>query len=391
MIMHTRFTILSLGVFLLFPLGVSALEVSGWIPYWRVSEGVKDAREHIEELDTIHPFGYSVKQDGSLNDLADIESREWSRLFRTAEKEGVEIIPTIMWSNGLQIHQILSDENLRERHIEEIIDMVEEGEYDGVDIDYEAKLAETNTYFSRFLRELARELDGKILSCTIEARTPPDSLYRVIPPTIQYANDYEEIGEHCDRIQIMAYDQGRADIKLNDARIGTPYTPVADTAWVEKVIRLAVETFPREKIVLAVPTYGYEYELSVAPEWFQGYKRLWSLNPGYGVATAEEYDIIPSHNSGGELSFSYFASSSPFHILNILPTPEGTTTGNAAAAKALLFASATGMTVPVNYVVWSDAGAIKEKIELAEEFNLRGISIFKIDGGEDQSIWEELE
>ena len=29
------------------------LEVSGWIPYWRDSEGIKDAKKHIRDIDAV--------------------------------------------------------------------------------------------------------------------------------------------------------------------------------------------------------------------------------------------------------------------------------------------------------------------------------------------------
>lgn len=356
----------------------TALEVSGWIPYWRVSEGTRDARTHLKEIDVLYPFAFSVASDGRIKDLAGLSKYAWTRLFKEARNGGVEIIPTVMWSDTNAIHDTLSNEKSRTAHIKRIVAMVKSGRYDGVDIDYEGKKAETKEAFALFLKELKSALVGKILSCTIEARTPPDSLYPAgkIPNPLTYANDYTAINSACDRVNIMAYDQQRADLKLNAARIGSPYYPVADSAWVRKVIELAVKDIEPSKIMLSVPTYGRELEVTVAPNWFKSYAQLWSVSEEYALDTAKEHQITPARNAGGEASFSYVPEDSLY---------EGKFTDS---ASALAYANRTGETVKVNFVSWSDAQAIAQKVALAKEFGLKGISLFKIDGGEDQDIWD---
>jgi peptidoglycan hydrolase-like protein with peptidoglycan-binding domain len=42
-------------------------------------------------------------------------------------------------------------------------------------------------------------------------------------------------------------------------------------------------------------------------------------------------------------------------------------------------------------LVWSDAEAIKQKMELAKELGVRGVAIFKIDDGQDPELWNVLE
>ena len=367
------------------------LEYAGWVPWWQAEDGAERATDHIRDLDTVHPFVYEVSADGSLILKTDLDDDHWEDLIEEAQDRRVEVIPTIAWFDGASIHRILSNDDLREDHIDEIVEMVEDGDFDGVDIDYESKLAETMDSFSEFLEELKDELGRKTLTCTLEARTPPTSRYREVPANIEYANDYEEIGEHCDRVEIMAYDQQRIDWRLNDSKSGEPYIPVADVDWVEKVVKETLKDIPEDKIMLGIPTYGRNWTVQVAPNWYKEYTSVGSVNLPDAEAIAEDYDKEPGRNKAGELSFSYFPESSIFKILESLPTPAGTTKGNEAAAKALLFANATGMTIPVNVVWYSDARAIEDKIELAKDYALRGVAFFKIDSEEDEGIWDILE
>ncbi|MFT5037003.1 MAG: spore germination protein [Candidatus Azotimanducaceae bacterium] len=363
-------------------------EVAGWIPWWAEEKGIESAEDNLRDLDTIYPFIYEVNDEGDIISRADLDDRDWKNLFKKARRKDVEIIPTIAWFDGPAIHEMLSSRKNRKAHIEEIVDLVQDENFDGIDIDYEAKLAKTIDYFSDFLEELEDELGRDILTCTIEARTPPESLYRNVPKNIQYANDYKAINRHCDRIELMAYDQQRADLKLNSEKAGEPYMPVADTDWVEKVVEFALEDFRESRVILGVPTYGREWELTVSPNWYEGYKRVTAMNMPEALELAEEYDKKPGRNKAGELSFSYFPDDSPFKVLEALPTPEGTTKGNEAAAKALWFADLSGMTVKVNYVTISDAESIEDKLDLIKKYDLRGVSLFKIDGEEDQDIWD---
>lgn len=366
------------------------LEVAGWIPYWRDSQGIKDARRHIDSIDAVYPFAFTVTTQGSIRDQAGLGDKEWKTFMRTAERKNVEIIPTIMWSDGESIHTVLSDETLRKSHIKEIATMVEDGDYDGVGIDYEAKKAETIDAFSTFLEELKEELDDKILTCTIEARTPPDSLYKEVPAVITYANDYKEIAKHCDRIEIMAYDQQRADLKLNKEKSGLPYLPVADTDWVRKVVELALKDLPKEKVILGIPTYGTHYAVTVAPDWFRDYKRLGALNAPHILDIAKKHRVTPTRNKAGELGFSYLPKSSKVKLTSSLKIPKDTKKGDIIAARALAYANKTGKEVTFNIASYQDAEAMKEKIDLAKEFNLRGVALFKIDGEEDQKVWKYL-
>ncbi len=374
---------------------VSPLEISGWIPYWRKATGTAEAINHIGTFKEINPFGYTVKQDGTLFDAMKIDEEPWLSLIQAARAKKVRVIPTVMWSNGAAIHKILSNTKTRIALEDEITALVKKKNFDGIDIDFEGKYAETKKYFSTFLKGLYQRMGKKWVMCTIEARTPLDSRYDTIPKNIQYANDYVAINKYCDRVRIMTYDQGSIDLKLNKAVAG-PYVPVADIKWVEKVVRLALKTIPKKKIVIGVSTYGYEYEFTALKEEGYRYDLLWAFNPKYSLDLARQLFITPERNIAGELSFTY----SPSSLIASGAVATDTAFSNNDLIASVAFSQATTSTsdsvsknsgsAPLRILWWSDAIAIKDKIALARKLGVRGIAIFKIDGGADTAIWDVL-
>jgi spore germination protein YaaH len=374
------------------PRATGAFEFSGWIPYWRTATGTADTLPHLSQLKSVMPFGYTMHTDGTLADTAKITEEPWTSLIAAAKKNNVRVIPTVMWGSGETIHAILSSTTTRIALEDEIANTVKQNNFDGIDIDFEAKQHETITYFSTFLKGLYQRMGNKWVYCTIESRMPLEDRYApgaVIPPTAtDFANDFVEINKYCDRVEIMAYDQGTVDKRLNAIRTA-PYAPVADPGWVEDVVTLAAQTISRNKLIIGVPTYGYEYTVTPTPSGGYQYKVLWPFNPPYATSIAARLNITPTRNSAGELGFTYdrtlLAATAP-------SSSESTQTQQSITSSSLeQNASSSGSSsAPFNYLSWSDAQAIADKVALAHELGVRGVAVFKFDGGEDQNMWSVL-
>ena len=366
-------------VFMFLPFSVDAailtsapkpkLEVSGWIPYWRKATGTADALLHIDAFTEINPFGYTVKNDGTLADTAKMDEEPWTTLITEAKKRKIRIIPTVMWSSTEAIHRILSNQKTRIALEDEITALVKARGFDGIDIDFEGKKAETKNYYSTFLKGLYQRMGNKWVMCTIEARTPLDSRYDTIPKDIRYANDFVAINKYCDRVRIMTYDQGTIDVKLNRAR-AAPYIPVADPAWVEKVITLTMQTIPKSKLSIGIATYGYEYKVTKLSEYGYRYDMEWALNPRYGIDLAASLGVTPVRNASNEIGFMYKPTTTMETSMEINVTTN--------APTSIVVETKPGVDIknPINIVWWSDAIAIKDKVELAKKLGVRGVAIF---------------
>jgi len=387
---YSIYVAILLAGFLLVPAVAKAAdaEVGAWVPWFGGEDAPKSALKNIDDIDILYPFTFEVTGNGIPVNKVDFSDKEWKDLFAAARERDVPIIPTIAWFDGAAMDQVLGDKAWRSIHIQLISLYTRLYDVDGINIDYEQKYASTKDDFSLFLKELKRALGDKTLTCTVEARMKPEHRYRDVPANIEYANDYAEMNKYCDWIEVMAYDQQRADIALNKERQGVPYMPVSDVDWVEEVIELTLEDIDKEKIMLGVATYGRAWDVTVAADWYKDYTKVATLNNPRIQYLADKYNAPIGRSDGGEAVISYFPEDSVWKIFNQLPTPEGTPKGYEAAAKALMVATIADVEIPVRFVTWSDARSIEDKLKLVDKYNLKGTAIFKVDGEEDKNIWK---
>lgn len=357
------FAILVLSAFALPGISsAAAIPVSAWIPYWKDEAGIKEISKNLKPLWRANPFSYEVQVDGTLVDLWGADEILWQDFWLDAKAAKVKMVPTIAWHNGDQIYAVLSSSTARGEHINGIIGHVNAYNFDGVDINYENKLAESHDDFAKFLAELSAKLKPKkkILSCTIEARMPLTSRFKVIPPDIKYANDYVAINKYCDEVHVMAYDQRNADILLNEQKGKgmLPYLPVADKDWVEKVIQETTKTISPSKIWLGVATFGYEHEMALGKSdkglTVEGYNRVRSITYKDFDELVKSTGMKPFRNSAGELSLMYIKD---------------------GAIR----------------IAWiSDSKAVADKVALAKKYKLKGVSVFSENGENDPNLWSVL-
>ncbi len=377
----------------------SVFEVTGWIPYWRQATGTADTLPHLSKMTEVNPFTYTLRSDGTLYDNGPMNAEPWLSFDAAAKAQGVRVIPTIMTSGRDPLHTILSNAQTRNVLVTSIATAVQQNNFDGIDIDFEGKSSDTRDYFSTFLKELKQRLGSKWLMCTIETRIPNEDRYygTEIPADAGvFANDLKAIGTYCDRVRLMTYDQQGIDLKLSHEAGSRLYAANGDPAWIEKVVNLMSKDIPKSKILIGVPTYGYEYSVTTYEGGQHIYDILWTFNPGHaqpqkGISTpslSERYGVTPERQYWGEMGFTYVPDANNTTAAPIVTSSR--VAANTASAAAALFANTYKSNMTYRYVVWPDEETTRQKIEFAKRIGVRGISIFKLDGGQDPDIWNVL-
>ena len=96
------------------------------------------------------------------------------------------------------------------------------------------------------------------------------------PGLLYEGHDYPALGQAADAVLLMTYEWGYT--------YGPPLA-VAPLPQVQRVLDYALSVIPREKILLGVPTYGYDWPLP----YERGVTRATSLSPQAALALARQY------------------------------------------------------------------------------------------------------
>ena len=202
---------------------------------------------HVGQLDIVSPYFYHLNADGSLTDFSDRRALDLMR------RTGVQVVPMVKnvprWDD---FHALIETPEKRAAIIARLVRLVEDEQYDGLHIDFEAVNAKDGPLLTAFMEELAAQLRprGKLVTQAIVARTSD------APTTWGGAYDYPALGRLNDFVVIMAYDF--------HSRSGSP-GPVAPISWVQQVVAYAQSTMPKSVILLGIPLYGYDWDTVEGP------------------------------------------------------------------------------------------------------------------------------
>lgn len=204
---------------------------------------------HVDCFDSVTGSFYSCTSDGVVKHDRGIKEDAFKSFTEFAHKHHIAVFGLVgdggLGSPGVEF--FLGGPVRMERHAEALCEAVIADGIDGLDLDYESMKPEDRDNFSSFVELVAKMLHQhhKLLTMAVCAKdTEPGDW------SGSQSEDYKRIGAAVDRARIMTYDQHEES---------GPAGPVADLAWVKRVMDHALSLIPKEKLEIGIPGYGYNW------------------------------------------------------------------------------------------------------------------------------------
>ncbi|WMI80721.1 glycosyl hydrolase family 18 protein [Anaerotignum sp. MB30-C6] len=299
--------------------------VNGYV-YPHIKQDVLN--QTVPYLSMLSIFSYGFQPDGQLLPPDD------QALLLAANTKGAAPILVLTpldasgrFSNEL-VSQMLNNPDSRETLINNLLSVMSQKGYYGIDIDFEYVLPEDKEAFISFIGEVKAAMNAAGYKVFV-ALAPKTSAEQ--PGLLYEAHDYKRIGEIADYVFLMTYEWGFA--------YGPPMG-VAPLNKVKEVLDYAITEIPPEKIIMGIPNYGYDWSLP----FLRGDSKAISMGNQEAVQMAM--------NLRAEILYDELAQSPYFY-----------------------YSDEEGMP----HVVWfEDARSIDAKLRTASEYGFAGVGYWNI-------------
>lgn len=315
---------IEVGQTITIPSNKNTIEVNGYA-IANISENTLN--KTLPYLTYLSVFSYQLLPDGNLTPLYEQNIVDSALNSQTTP---VMVITNIGKERGFDSNlarQILQNENLQKQLFDNIIVILSDKKYKGVDIDFEYLYPEDKDLYVQFLQRLKTILlpTNTPLSVAVAPK------YSDNQQGILYeSHDYRRIGEVVDRVIIMTYEWGYI--------YGEPMA-ISPLREVERVISYATTRIPSKKILMGMPNYAYSWKIPY---------RQGSVADTISNTRALEIAI----EKGATINFDTRAQSPYFNYID--------DDGN-------------------NRVIWfDDARSISSRLNLVNKYRLAGVSYWTI-------------
>ncbi len=286
------------------------------------------ARDTAPDLTYLAPFSYQISRDGSidqvpLSDLPDIaaESNASLMMVITNLEDGA--------FSGELGQVVLENDALQNTLLDSIVAEANRvGRFSDVHFDFEFLPASMREPYNQFLRKAVARLhpEGLLVSTALAPKTSSAQAGQWYE-----AHDYRAHGEIVDFVVLMTYEWGYS---------GGPPLAVSPIGPVTDVVEYALTEMPADKIMLGQNLYGYDWTLP----FVEGGDYARAVSPQQAITLARENQVAIQYDWEAQAPYFFY-------------------TDNEGAEHEVWF---------------EDGRSIQAKFDLIQQYQLRGISYWKL-------------
>lgn len=313
------------GTSLTIPRRKPLIEVNAYT-YQKDADAAASVNEIGHLLTFFSPFAYLIKEDGSLEPFADD-----AMLAAARSKNAVPMLAITnlsVTSTGTNLaHAVLSNQEIREALLTNVLQIMKEKGYKGLNIDFEYVQPEDDENYNQFLQMAVDRMhpEGYFVSTAVAPKTSGSQ-----EGLLYTAHDYEAHGRIADFVVLMTYEWGWR---------GASPQAISPINQMRRVVEYALSVMPANKIYLG----------------FQIYARDWKI-PHIEGATAETF----SPQEAVRRATKYYATIQY---------------NETAQSPFFRYVDEQGQ----SHEVWfEDARSAQAKFDMVKQYNLRGISYWAL-------------
>ncbi|MGE5126332.1 MAG: polysaccharide deacetylase family protein, partial [Betaproteobacteria bacterium] len=202
-------------------------------------------RQHHDQIDLLVPESlHMTSAEGRVQVEADPKLEEWLRTTQT----DLQVMPLVNNSDGTrwyveELAQMLARPAARSEAVAQLVAHLTGAHRPGLVVDFEEVPQDSQREFVAFVRELAQALHRSTLQLMVAL------------PAADPAYDYRAIGRAADAVVLMDYDQHW---------LTSAPGPIAAQDWFVRNLESTLALVPREKLVMAIAGYAYDWTLPKA-------------------------------------------------------------------------------------------------------------------------------
>jgi spore germination protein len=256
-----------------------SIAVNGYI-YIYGQAAVPIVREVGEYLTYLSPFAYLIREDGSMQPIDDQPALEAGR--------NLGVVPMMSITNFTSTYRgenlasvVLNSPEIRGRLLNNILQVMREKGYRGLNVDFENVLPADREAYNTFLQEAVNRLhaEGYFVSSALAPKTSATQT-----GLLYEAHDYEAHGRIADFVVLMTYEWGY--------RKGPPQA-ISPLNQIRRVLDYAVTVIPRRKIYFGFQIYARDWLLPhVAGQEAETFSMQEAMARAVRYGTVIQYDTV---------------------------------------------------------------------------------------------------